>query len=71
MVPVIFLVVKFLPILWKKGIFGHKFSVILRKKIAKKIIKKSSWPKIVTTAYNMKGCLSFFYFHILKIVKYG
>jgi hypothetical protein len=50
-----------LPILWKfffKGILCHK---LLVKKIT----------KIATTAYNMKGCLSFFYFHILNIAKFG
>jgi hypothetical protein len=39
-----------------------------------KIIKKDVHfylPKIATIAYNMKGCLIFFCFNILNIVRFG
>ncbi len=40
-----------------------------KKKGQKKIKISLKWPKIVTTTYNLKGCLRFFYFHILNVAK--
>jgi hypothetical protein len=36
-----------------------------------KNLQKITLKKITTTAYNMKGCFRFVYFHILNITKFG
>jgi hypothetical protein len=51
-------------ILKNSGLSVKKNSVVL-----KKLAKKPK--KIATLAYNMKGCLRFFYFHILNVTKLG
>jgi len=44
-----------------------------KKKSSENERKKSqkNLPKVVTIAYNVKGCLRFFYFHILNTNKFG
>jgi hypothetical protein len=38
----------------------------LEKIVAKKKKIQLFWPNFIKIAYNMKGCLRFFYFHIAK-----
>jgi hypothetical protein len=63
-------------------IFGGSFSPFCEKYLKNNILseipcffykkaQKLKSPKISTTAYNMKGCLRFSYFHIMNIEIFG
>jgi len=58
--------VSFWEMFFKKNLLGQ-VSCFLKINISKKILKK----KFTATAYNMKGCFRFVYFHILNITKFA
>jgi hypothetical protein len=68
---VIFFVAKFC--YFAKNIFNKEYSdtnsLFLKRKLPNVLFQNAS--KFVTIAYNMKGYLKSFYFHILNIAKIG
>jgi hypothetical protein len=70
--PAIFFCVEFLAfwekMIWEMNILSQ--NSLFFKNISPKIAK--SLPKFsATAACNLKGCLRFFYFHILNVIRFG